>query len=94
MTLFLFQVPPLRLDTAQISFGGPPAISILFNLPPAKNPIRRLSGDQNGYEAPSVRSSNRGSTDPVSRTNNEGAAEAEADAMYAIKRPFGEIAML
>ena len=34
--------------------GGPPATSIFFSLPPAKNPSERLSGDQNGDAPPSV----------------------------------------
>ena len=34
--------------------AGPPLISILFSFPPAKKPITRLSGDQNGKDAPSV----------------------------------------
>ena len=36
------------------SVGGPPAIWTFFSLPSAKNPMNRLSGDQNGKVPPSV----------------------------------------
>src|SRR5438874_2499402 len=34
--------------------GAPPAISARFSFESAKNPTDVLSGDQNGYDAPSV----------------------------------------
>src|SRR5437016_6016523 len=38
-------------------------MSIRFSLPPAKKPIDRLSGDQNGYLAPSVPGNGRASAE-------------------------------
>src|SRR5580704_16017184 len=40
--------------TSQSSWGSPPVIGVFLSLPPAKNPICRVSGDQNGSIAPSV----------------------------------------
>src|SRR5687767_13168557 len=39
---------------SQMRPGGPPLASTFLSLPSAANPINRLSGDQNGEEAPSV----------------------------------------
>jgi len=91
----LFHAPPdpvCSVLVAQMSRGRPPEISVLFSLPLAKNPIERLSGDQNGEEAPSVPSSCRGVIDPISRINREG-IEPDDEAINAIARPSGEIAM-
>src|SRR3972149_10268247 len=54
MMPFLPQEPPRGVTTSQMLKGGPPVASIFFNLPPAKNAIERLSGDQNGDKAPCV----------------------------------------
>ena len=49
------QVPPPRPNGAsQITRTAPLSRSTMANLPAAKKPIRRLSGDQNGSNAPSV----------------------------------------
>src|SRR6516164_3663184 len=50
----LLHEPPRPLEASQIVCGGPPAALIFFKLPATKNPISRLSGDQNGYMASSV----------------------------------------
>src|SRR5215469_3682924 len=48
------QEPPRgRVASASVS-GGPPEASTLFSFPPEKNPMLRLSGDQNGDDPPSV----------------------------------------
>src|SRR5215831_12517854 len=47
--------------------GGPPATAIFFKFPPATNPTNLPSGDQNGYEAPSVPESLRASSEPSDR---------------------------
>jgi hypothetical protein len=48
ITSSLFQDPAVANDSASVSeTGGPPVISIFFNRPCAKNPMKRLSGDQN-----------------------------------------------
>jgi hypothetical protein len=48
------QLPPPPFGASHSTIGGPPAISTFFSLPPAKNPMNRLSGDQNGKDPPSV----------------------------------------
>jgi hypothetical protein len=54
ITPFWFQLPPRGTGASASVTGCPPAMSIFFSFPPAKNPISRLSGDQNGQPAPSV----------------------------------------
>ena len=54
MTSSRFQVPPRPSLASQMVMAAPPLRSIFFSLPSAKNPIWRLSGDQNGNAAPSV----------------------------------------
>src|SRR5258708_27852395 len=49
-----FQLPPRPSAASQRALGGPPAASTLLSLPFAKKPMARLSGDQNGNEAPFV----------------------------------------
>src|SRR2546428_9089174 len=49
-----FQAPPRAKGASQSVSAGPPAASIFLSFPSAKNPTKRLSGDQNGNEAPSV----------------------------------------
>ena len=49
-----FHAPEMVKDVLANACGGPPAMSMRFNLPVAKNPIERLSADQNGKLAPSV----------------------------------------
>ena len=48
----LFHAPPRGSGTAEVSVcTDPPSMSIRFSLVPAKNPMDRLSGDQNGADA-------------------------------------------
>jgi hypothetical protein len=48
MTPAGLQVPPLASGASAMSVTGPPIAAIFRNLPRAKNPIQRPSGDQNG----------------------------------------------
>ena len=57
------------------------------------NAIERLSGDQNGYVAPSVPASCCGVAELIGRTNRAVVASA-ADATKAIHRPSGDTARL
>src|SRR5262245_15596794 len=50
----LFHVPPRPFGASEIFWTAPFFGSTLFNSRPAKNAIIRLSGDQNGNEAPAV----------------------------------------
>ena len=54
MTLSRLQLPPRPAGASDSTTGGPPAIGTFFSLPAAKNPMNRLSGDQNGNVPPSV----------------------------------------
>ena len=49
-----FQVPPMPPGASHMIWTALPLGSTLFNLPALKKPTDRLSGDQNGYIAPSV----------------------------------------
>src|SRR5687768_9069101 len=74
------QAPPRVSVLASASdCAGPPDASILRNLPPAKNPIALLSGDQNGKAAPFVPGSCLASTDVSGRTHSEVSPEASLD---------------
>src|ERR1700739_1831548 len=46
--------PPRLFGASHSVIGGPPETAIFLSLPAAKNPMNRLSGDQNGDEAASV----------------------------------------
>ena len=49
-----FHVPARGSGASHNVMGGPPETSIFLSFPPAKNPMNRLSGDQKGWNAPSV----------------------------------------
>ena len=55
-----------------IACGVPPRASTRFIWPSAKNPIERLSGDQNGQRARSVPGSGRASAESSVRTQSVG----------------------
>src|ERR1700730_6735699 len=57
MTPSRLHAPPKPCGALQSVVGRPPAISIFLSLPWAKNPMERLSGEQKGKAAPSVRGS-------------------------------------
>ena len=49
-----FHVPPLGWTASHSICTGPPVAATLLSVPRAKKPRKRLSGDQNGLDAPSV----------------------------------------
>jgi hypothetical protein len=49
-----FQVPPRPFGASASTCGAASPMSMRFSLPAPKNPIDRLSGAQNGNDAPSV----------------------------------------
>src|SRR5579863_4407103 len=57
MRSLVLQLPPRELGAAARDEMGPPLAAIFISLPPAKKPMKRPSGDQNGCEAPEVPSS-------------------------------------
>jgi hypothetical protein len=52
MVSSLFQLPPNGFGASASVCGSPPARSTRFSLKPAKNPIEREFGDQNGLNSP------------------------------------------
>src|SRR5262249_16494594 len=72
--------------------GGPPEASTFLSLPAMKNPIERLSGDQNGNEASSVPFNGCAVRESSARTHNLGLPSAPAWE-YTIRLPSGEIAI-
>ena len=87
---FLLQVPPRPAPASQRVNAGPPARSIFFSLPSAKNAMERLSGDQKGSTAPSVPVSARAESESRSRTQSWSLPSSVAT--KARRRPSGEIA--
>ena len=69
MTPSAFRVPPMMSGVSQMFCGGPPWASTFFSLPPEKNAIHLLSGDQNNPPAPSVPASFCGTSTLIGRTN-------------------------
>src|SRR5215471_21260810 len=86
-----FQVPPRGNGVSQSAKTGPPNASIFFSLPPAKNPMRRLSGDQKGRPAPSVPASGFACNESIGRTHKRDLPSG-VEATYARRRPSGDIA--
>src|SRR5262249_2507953 len=84
-----FQVPPRPIGASHNVIGGPPAASIFLSFPSAKNPRKRLSGDQNGWKAPSVPASCCAESASRGRTQRR-FLPSEADATKARRRPSGE----
>src|SRR5262249_7745376 len=85
----LHEPPAGLLVPASIS-TEPPSISIRLRLLPAKNPMERLSGDQNGQEASSVPASGRAEIASSERSNN--CDRPSVIATKTIFFPSGEIA--
>src|SRR5262245_39432775 len=83
---------PLPFDgpTSQITWGTPPEISIFLSLDWAKNPIERLSGDQNIASAPSVPTKGRASKEPSARSQRSSLPSLVLR-RKATYRPSGEI---
>ena len=70
MTPSRFQVPPHPDGASAIVSGALPEISIVFSLLSAKKPTAWPSGDQNGYDALSVRASVTPSSRASDRTQS------------------------
>src|SRR5215831_5210256 len=85
-----FQAPPRPAGALASSCTKPLSMSSRFRLPFAKKPIERLSGDQNGNDAPSVFS--RGRTDPESSDRSHNRDRPSEVARNTIFCPSGEIA--
>ena len=81
--------PPNASATSASTCTGPPATGIFFSLPSAKNPIQRLSGDQNGFWACSVPGSGRAVTWLMERIQIMGSAVDEF-ATNTMARPSGD----
>src|SRR3954467_1845661 len=84
-------VPPRYSAAADNVSAGPPPTSIFLSFPSAKNPIDRLSGDQNGPAAPSVPGSSCGATLSSDRMNRRLRPVAGLK-RNAMRRPSGETA--
>src|SRR5215831_14305099 len=86
-----FQVPPLLKGASQRVSTGPPAAETFFSLLSTKNPMYRLSGDQNGSVAPSVPASACAWSESSGRTHIWLPSPIVAMATY---RPSGDTAKL
>src|SRR5262245_42806293 len=84
-----FQLPPRGTEVSHRACGGPPWTSILLSLESAKTPMERLSGDQKGYEAPSVPSNGRAVREARGRTQSR-SLPSPVRATKASRRPSGE----
>jgi hypothetical protein len=60
------------VDASQIVCGAPPSTATRVIFPPAKKPSERLSGDQNGFEAPSLPATGRSVGESSARKNSRG----------------------
>src|SRR5262245_65042451 len=83
-------VPPVGNVASARTWTAPLPISIFFNLPLAKKPNDRPSGDQNGAEALSVSERGRAISDESGLTHSLEAPLSEAT--NASCRPSGAIA--
>src|SRR5262245_10553092 len=86
-----FHDPPRGTAAVHSVLTGPPVASILFSLPPAKNPMKRLSGDQNGKAASSVPASGCALKASSGRTHKRLFPD-DSEATNARRSPSGESA--
>src|ERR1700737_4139329 len=91
MTWLRFHVPPLSFGASERTMGAPPPTSTFLSFPSAKNPTYRLSGDQNGWFAPSVPGSALAGSVASGCTHNI-AGPGRAEAKTTTCRPSGEMA--
>src|SRR5262249_10178648 len=82
---------PLAPAVSHTVAGGPPVTSIFLSFPSAKNPTKRLSGDQNGRWAPSVPASGCAATASSERTTSSD-LPSRARASNTSRRPSGDTA--
>src|SRR5215475_12043129 len=86
-----FHAPPVPTPTSQSVAGRPPLTSTFFNLPLAKKPMKRLSGDQKGWVAPSAPSIGLASEEASERTQS--CTLLPVAAVKASQFPSGETAV-
>src|SRR5262249_19379187 len=92
MTPSRLHVPPgLKPGASASTCGLPPVTSIFFSFPSAKNPMKRLSGDQNGQDPPSVPGSDCASEASNDLTQSRRRALG-GPAAKAMRRPSGDTA--
>ncbi len=84
-----FHDPPAAKASVNV-FADPPSMSIRLRFPSAKNPMERLSGDQNGSCALSVPASGCAETESTARTHNwDRPSDTASKTIFC---PSGEIA--
>ena len=91
MTPEELQAPPRKLGELHSSSGRPPATDTVLSLPSAQNPMRLLSGDQNGSIAPSAPSMRRELSVSRERTQSWVSGLIGLPTTKAAVRPSGEI---
>src|SRR5215470_8331282 len=91
MSPLLFHVPPRPCSTAHRSITEFPPTSTIFKALLVKNPICLPSGDQNGYDAPSVPGSRVKAVRSSERTDKE-RVPVLSEPTTAMRLPSGEIA--
>src|SRR5580704_3125907 len=91
MTPSRLHAPPPPPDESHNVMGGPPDTAIFLSFPSAKNPRKRLSGDQNGRMAPSVPASGCAVSASSDRTHRRDLPPALLPTK-AIRSPSGETA--
>src|SRR5206468_1724172 len=90
ITPLRFHEPPAPEvpGTSQSDCAGPPEASIFFSLSFTKKPMKRLSGDQKGYLAPSVPGNSCAERESSERTHSD-VRPSIAVAMNARRWPSG-----
>src|SRR5688572_21174021 len=91
MTPSRLHVPPVPTGAPARSLSAPPSTSIRYSRSLAKNPIDRLSGDQNGDDAPSVFAS--GEASPLASERTHSIERPSCEATNATLSPSGDNAM-
>src|SRR5262249_31679750 len=84
--------PPRALGADVSTSAGPPPTRIFRSIPSWKNPIQAPSGDQNGNQASSVRSSGFASNESSERRKRRDASAFDSRAPKTTRLPSGEIA--
>src|SRR5207245_4835675 len=81
--------PPREPATSQTVKTGPPAASTVLSFPREKNPMKRSSGDQNGFDPPSV-PANSSALSPAKGRTHTISCPPELVATNARLRPLWE----
>src|SRR5215471_20271643 len=85
-----FHAPPDCWTFSLMTNGAPPESETLLSFPPEKNPISRLSGDQNGKRPPSVPASCLAADESRDRTQRLNSGFDPLLATKTMCRPSGE----